>query len=296
MTIYPNSGDTIQYLYLTQMESGMKNQIGTVDLGRMFPNLLRYCSSIKYSLDKQMVIFNDVDEQRCDALRGAVINAMFDGGITSPMFLYCKEDNTLSFTYNMLDDTKAVADIIRTLLLNYPLTIVDVIKELFLKGVLLKGIYRGKSDNIGCDTIDFQVFFKDNVVEFIFIERYLNRLYEVAGGYLVHNGLVTDIIVSSHNRQAILDYCSLHGHYPEIGDIVKTNFKSDVLVAIGRCHIRIWNKNTADTLNPIVVRRDDIPDKTIIGLEVTDDGFVVHTTEPRIHYDLNGNHIETKAY
>ena len=274
----------------------MKNQIGTVDLGRMFPNLLRYCSSIKYSLEKQMVIFNDVDEQRCDALRGAVINAMFDGGITFPMFSYCKKDNTLSFTYNMLDDTKVVADIIRTLMLNYPLTIVDVLKELFLKGVLLKDIYRGKSDNVGCDTIDFQVFFKDNVVEFIFIERYLNRLYEVAGGYLIHNGLVTDIIVSSHNRRAILDYYALHGHYPATGDIVRTNFKSDLLVAIGHYHIRIWNKDTAHTLEPILVRRDDKLAKTVIGLEVNDGRFVVHTVESRIHYDLNGNHIETKAY
>ena len=274
----------------------MENQGKTVDLGRMFPNLLRYCSSIKYSLDKQMVIFNDVEEQHCEALRGAVNNAMFVDGVTLPVFLYCKKDNTLSFSYNMLSDTREVANIIRDILLNGNLTIVDVLVQLFLKGVLLKSSYRGRNDNVGCDTVDVQVFFKDNAVEFIFIEKYLNRLYEIAGGFLVHNGLVTDIIVSSDNRRAILDYCSNKGHYPAIGQIVKTNFKSDMVVSVGRCHIRIWNKNTADTLEPIVVRKDDIPSELVIGLEVNDGWFVVCTERSKVHYDLNGNHIETKPY
>ena len=274
----------------------MENQGKTVDFGRMFPNLLRYCSSIKYSLDEQRVVFNGVEEQHCEALRGAVNNAMFVDGITLPVFLYCKKDNTLSFSYSMLSNTREVANIIRDILLDGNLTIIDVLVQLFLKGVLLKGIYRGRNDNVGCDTVDVQVFFKDNAVEFIFIERYLNRLYEIAGGFLVHNGLVTDIIVSSDNRRVILDYCANEGHYPAIGQIVKTNFKSDMVVSVGRCHIRIWNKNTADTLEPIVVRKDDIPSELVIGLEVNDDWFVVCTERSKIRYDLNGNHIETKPY
>ena len=109
--------------------------------------------------------------------------------------------------------------------------------------------------------------------------------YDIKDGYLVFSNKVTDIPLSVVNVNQT-DIVSL------VGIFAATTKNKKALAVISNDCIFVWNKDTVDTLIPIVVKTPELDGLTIYGLFGIDDYFVALTPATTVIYDTNGKLVE----